>query len=84
MAIYDRHRRADSAAAAEKPSAIGFTLQVADAFSFGDEYVRRPDPGLVGGAGAASREQSTEFGNKLRLHEKFGKRRMGVVGCGSC
>ena len=80
--VDDRHRRADAATVAEKPGAVGLILQLADGFSFGNDYVRRPDLGLAVRSWPARGEQGAEFGDKFRLHKQIGKSRVGRIGCG--
>src|SRR5580704_12642912 len=78
-AIGDRGCRVDGLPASQKTRPVCLELHVIRALALDHGEVRRPDRWIATGMSTAGRENGTEMGAELRLHEEFGKGWMGYI-----
>ncbi len=79
-AVDHRHRRTDTAAASEKPRAIGLELDGADCLTLDRDHVGREDRRFVIRTRTPYRQHAVALVQELGVHEQIGEGGMGGVG----
>ena len=83
-AVDHRHRGADASSAPEESRAVRLELSASAGLALHQNNVGRPDRRLLGRSDSTGREKGLEPGQRFRLDEELGERRMRGVGGRRC